>query len=80
MKGKNFSKKLRGAQIDHPSLAVLRLNKHTSNSCKECVLIVHFENLKELRDIHNDCVLVPDKIQIKRDIWRNYQKRFTNKD
>ena len=35
------------------------LNKYTSNSSKGCAL-------EELRELHNDYTLAPDKIEIKR--------------
>ena len=40
-------------------------NKHNSNSLKECVLEVDLEYPKELRELHNDYLLAPDKIVIR---------------
>ena len=42
------------------------LNKYTSNSSKGCLLEVYVEYPKELRELHNDYPLAPDKIEIKR--------------
>ena len=41
------------------------LNKYTSNSSKGCLLEVYVEYPKELRKLHNDYPLAPDKIEIK---------------
>ena len=49
------------------------LKKYTSNSSKECVLKVDLEYPKELRELHNDYPLAPDKIEIKREMLPNYQ-------
>ena len=42
------------------------LNKYTSNSSKGCVFKVGLEYAKELRELHNDYLLAPDNIEIKR--------------
>ena len=52
------------------------LNKYTSNSSKGCVLKVNLECPKQLRELHNDCPLAPDKIEIKRKILSDYQKKL----
>ena len=44
----------------------LDLNKYTSNSSTECVL-------RELRELHNDYPLAPDKIEIKREMLSKYE-------
>ena len=54
------------------------LNKYTSNSSKGCVLEVNLEYPKELRELHNDYPLVPDKIEIKREILSEYQLKIAN--
>ena len=41
------------------------LNKYTNNSLKGCVHEVDLEYPKELRELHNDYPLAPDKIEIK---------------
>ena len=41
------------------------LNKYTSNSSKGCVLEVHLELSKELRELHNDYPLALDEVEIK---------------
>ena len=46
-------------------------NKYTSNSSKECVFKV------ELQELHNDCHLAPDKVEIKREILSEYQLKIT---
>ena len=50
------------------------LNKYTSNSStKGCVLKVYLEYPKELRELHNDYPLAPDKIEIKGEMLSEYQ-------
>ena len=41
------------------------LNKYSSNNSKGCVLKVDLEYPKELRKLHNDYPLAPDKIEMK---------------
>ena len=41
------------------------LNKYNSNSSKGCFVEVDIEYSKELREIHNDYLLAPDKREIK---------------
>ena len=45
-----------------------QLNKYTSNTSKGCILGVDLEYPKELRELHNDYHLAPDKIEIKREM------------
>ena len=40
------------------------LNKYTSNISKRCVFEVDPEYPKELDELHNDCSLPPDKIEM----------------
>ena len=47
------------------NLKELDLNKYTSNSLKGCVLEVNLEYPKELRELHNDYPLAPDKQKLK---------------
>ena len=47
-------------------------NKYTNNSSKGCVLEVDLEYPKELRELHNDYPLAPDKLEIKREILSDY--------
>ena len=61
--------------IDHKEF---HLNKYTSNSSKGCVLEVDVEYPKELRELHNDYLLPPDKIEIKRGMFSNYQLNVFN--
>ena len=49
------------------------LNKYTNNSSEGCVLEVGLEYPKELRELHNDYPLAPDKIEIKREMLSEYQ-------
>ena len=52
------------------------LNKCTSNSSKGCVLEVDLECPKELRELHNDYPLAPDKIEIKREVLSDYKLKI----
>ena len=49
------------------------MNKYTCNSSKSCVLEVDLEYPKELRELHNDHPLAPDKIEIKKEMLSKYQ-------
>ena len=54
-------------------------NKYTSNSSKSCVFEVDLEYFKELRELHNDYPLAPlDKIEIKREIFSDYQLKLAD--
>ena len=48
------------------------LNKYNSNSSKGCALEVDLEHPKELRELHNDYSLAPEKIKIKREMLSDY--------
>ena len=48
-------------------------NKYTSTSSKVCVLEVDLEYLKELRELHNDYYLTPDKIETNKKMFSSYQ-------
>ena len=48
-------------------------NKYSSESSKGCILEVDFEYPKELRELHNDYTLAPDKIEIKKEMLSKYQ-------
>ena len=54
------------------------LNKYTSNSSKGCILGVDLEYPKELRELHNDYPLAPDKIETKREMLSDYQLKITD--
>ena len=54
------------------------MNKYTSNSSKECVLEVDLEYPRELRELHNDYPLSPDKIEIKREMLSDYQVKIAD--
>ena len=42
------------------------MSKYTSSSSKRCILEVNLEYPKELRQLHNDYPLAPNKIEIKK--------------
>ena len=54
------------------------LNKYSKNSSKSCVLEVDFKYSKELRELHNDYQLSPDKIEIKKKMLSMYQLMITD--
>ena len=54
------------------------LNKYTSNSSEGCVLKVDLEYPKELRELHNDYPLAPDKIGIKKEMLPDYQLKIAD--
>ena len=43
-------------------------NKYSSNSSKSCVLKINLVYSKELRELHNDYLDYPDKIEIKKKV------------
>ena len=49
------------------------LNKYTSNSSKGCILEVDLKYPKELRELHSDYPLAPDKIEIEKEMLSKYQ-------
>ena len=54
------------------------LNKYINNSSKRFVLEVDLEYPKELRQLHNDYPLAPDKIEIKKEILSGYQLKIAD--
>ena len=54
------------------------MNKHSSNSSKGYVLEVALEYPKELRELHNDYPIAPDKIEIKREMLSDYQLKIVD--
>ena len=54
------------------------LHKYASHSSKGHDLEVNLEYPKELRELHNDYPLAPDKIEIKRKILSEYQLKITD--
>ena len=54
------------------------LNKCTSNSSTWYVLKLGLEYPKELRELHNDYLLAPDKIETKRETLSDYQLKIGN--
>ena len=54
------------------------MNKYTSNSPKGCILEIDLEYPKELRELHNGYPLPPDKIEIKREMFSDYQLRIVD--
>ena len=49
---------------------MIRTHSHTYNSSKRFVLEVDLECAKELRELHNDYSLAPEKIEIKKNAVR----------
>ena len=54
------------------------MNKYTSNSSKVCVFKVDCEYPKELWELHNDCPLPTNEIEIKREILSDYQLKLAD--
>ena len=54
------------------------LNKHTSNSSKGCVLEFDLGYPKELWELLNDYTWAPDKIEIKRQRYSEYQLKIAD--
>ena len=54
------------------------LNKYTSHSPKGFVLEVDLGYPKELRELHNDYPLEPDKMEIKREMLSDYQLKIAD--
>ena len=54
------------------------LNKYASNSSKGCVLEVDLEYPKELRELHNDYPLAPDKKEIKIEMLSEYKLKIAD--
>ena len=46
---------------------------------EDCISDVHLEYPKEMHDLHNDCPLFPEKIEIKESILPNYCKEIAKK-
>ena len=54
------------------------MNKYTSNSLKGCILEVNLEYPKELHELHNNYLLAPDKIEIKREMLSDCQLKMAD--
>ena len=54
------------------------MNKYISNSSKGCVLEIDLEYPNELRKLHNDYPLAPDKIEIKREMLSKYPLKIAD--
>ena len=63
-----MSKLLRTSGFKWINTKEFDLNKYTSNSLKRCLLEVDLEYPKELRELHYDYPLAPDKIEIKKEM------------
>ena len=50
------------------------LDKYDDNISKGCALEVNLEYSKELKNLHNDYPVAPDKLEIKKEIFSDYQK------
>ena len=49
------------------------VNTKKKKSSNGCVVEVDFEHPKELHELHNNYLLTPDKIEIKKEILSKYQ-------
>ena len=54
------------------------LDNYTTTSSKGCVFEINLEYPEELRELHNDYLLAPDKIEIKREMVSEYQLKIAN--
>ena len=54
------------------------LYKYTSNSSIGCILEVDLKYPKDLRELHNDYPLAPDKIEIKKEMFSEYQLKIAD--
>ena len=54
------------------------LDKYGDSSSKSCALEVDLEYTKELNKLHNDYPVAPDKLEIKKEIFSDYQKFADN--
>ena len=54
------------------------MDKYTGSSSKGCVLEVDLEYPKELWELHNDYLLAPEKIEIKREILSDFQLKIAD--
>ena len=54
------------------------LNKYSSDSFKGYALEVDLDYPKQLRELHNDYPLAPDKTEIKRKMLSDYQLNITD--
>ena len=54
------------------------LNKYIRNSSKGCVLGVYLESCISLPELHNDYLLAPDQIEIKRDMFSENQLKIAD--
>ena len=53
--------------------AKFSLDKDDNNSSRSYVLEVDFKYPKQLHELHNDCSLVPGRVEIKKEILSDYQ-------
>ena len=67
-----YQKFLVTSGLKWPDAKEFGLDKYSSNISKGYVLEVDFEYPKELRELHNDYPLAPDKIEIKRAMLFEY--------
>ena len=51
---------------------------YSSNNSKDCVLEVDIEYFKELHELHDEYSLAPGKIEIKREMFCNYQLKIAD--
>ena len=54
----------------------INLDKYDGSSLRGCVLEVKFEYRKKLHEWHNQYPLAPDKLEVKREIFSDYQLKI----
>ena len=54
------------------------MDKYTGSSLKGCVLEDDLEYPKELWELHNDYLLAPEKIEIKREMLSDFQLKIAD--
>ena len=54
------------------------VDNYTTTSSKGCVFEINLEYPEELWELHNDYLLAPDKIEIKREMVSEYQLKIAN--
>ena len=58
-------------------LAKFNLDKYDDNSSRDYVLEVNLEYSKKLNVLHNDYHFAPDKLEIEREMFPDYQLKIT---
>ena len=55
-----------------------RLNLIDKNSSNGYILQVGLEYPNELQELHNNCLLAPEKLEINQNMWPNYCSNIAN--